>query len=214
MTFRQLAYLSWCVVISSCILSIWAGSHLSSGVTLPVQWGLNGLPLLLADKSTALMLPPGLLAANSLFFWLLPSIEPNRDALEQSRGLYTACWVGILLWHSTRAITTVATASGWTIASDRLNVASIGIALALVGDQLGNSRRMIVLGIVTPWTLASEEIWHRTHVLGGWLLVATGMLTYLGALVDLPPETLANLTALSILSLIVPTAYSFILSQR
>ncbi|HMC92889.1 MAG TPA: SdpI family protein, partial [Allosphingosinicella sp.] len=39
----------------------------------------------------------------------------------------------------------------------------IGAMFVLIGNQLGKSRSMYLVGIRTPWTLASEEVWIRTH---------------------------------------------------
>nr|WP_240432122.1 MULTISPECIES: SdpI family protein [Geobacillus thermoleovorans group] len=36
-------------------------------------------------------------------------------------------------------------------------------------------------GIRTPWTLASETVWHKTHRLGGKVFTAMGILSMLTA---------------------------------
>ena len=40
------------------------------------------------------------------------------------------------------------------------------------------------MGIRTPWTLLSEEVWDRTHELGSRLFIASGALAALGALAE------------------------------
>ena len=39
------------------------------------------------------------------------------------------------------------------------------------------------MGIRLPWTLASEEVWNRTHEYGGRVFMAAGVLVVLGSLV-------------------------------
>ena len=38
------------------------------------------------------------------------------------------------------------------------------------------------MGIRTPWTLSSEEVWERTHEAGGRLLKLCGVLAFAGLL--------------------------------
>lgn len=39
----------------------------------------------------------------------------------------------------------------------------------------------LFVGIRTPWTLASEEVWYRTHRLAGWLFVLAGVVILAGS---------------------------------
>jgi uncharacterized membrane protein len=48
--------------------------------------------------------------------------------------------------------------------------------MIVLGNFLGKIRRNFWLGIRTPWTLSSDIVWERTHRLGGWLFVASGLL--------------------------------------
>jgi len=40
------------------------------------------------------------------------------------------------------------------------------------------------MGIKTPWTLLSEEVWDRTHEVGSRLFMVSGALASLGALTE------------------------------
>jgi len=40
------------------------------------------------------------------------------------------------------------------------------------------------MGIRTPWTLLSEEVWDRTHEVGSRLFIVSGGLAALGALAE------------------------------
>ena len=39
-------------------------------------------------------------------------------------------------------------------------------------------------GIKTPWTLANEDVWRKTHKMGGILFCIMGILFVIGALID------------------------------
>ena len=53
-----------------------------------------------------------------------------------------------------------------------------------IGLLLRDARQNWFLGIRTPWTLSSEEIWDRTHAVGGKLFIVSGALASLGALTE------------------------------
>jgi immunity protein, SdpI family len=50
------------------------------------------------------------------------------------------------------------------------------LSIAIVGNWMGKIRRNNVIGIRTPWTLADDEVWERTHRLAGPIMVAIGLI--------------------------------------
>ena len=153
------------------------------------------------------MLPAGITAALSILFYFLPALEPRREGLERSQGLYLWGWVAILLIGAIIELAVVSAALGWPLETGRLIVAGSGAMLVLIGNQLGKSRSMYLIGMRTPWTLASEEVWIRTHRLAGKLMVAAGLVVAGVALIDLPPEwRMALLVAAIALSAGIPIA--------
>src|SRR5258708_28004997 len=53
---------------------------------------------------------------------------------------------------------------------------SDSVLFIFIGNYLGKLRRNFWAGIRTPWTLASDVVWERTHRFGGWLFVIGGLL--------------------------------------
>ena len=92
---------------------------------------------------------------------------------------------------------------------------SVGLMFVLIGNQLGKSRSMYLVGIRTPWTLASEEVWIKTHRLGGKLMVLGGLLLALFAFLPLPSGLFATLFGgIVAIVVIVPIVYSYLLWRR
>jgi uncharacterized membrane protein len=92
---------------------------------------------------------------------------------------------------------------------------AIGLVLVLIGNQLGKSRSMYMVGIRTPWTLASEDVWIQTHRLGGKLMVLGGLLIVAASFLPIPSGLLAGLFG-TLIALIagVPIVYSYLLWRR
>jgi len=215
MTRKIVAAASALVVATMLGTSLLVAASLPGDVQLPIHWGLNGEADGFAGKWTALLLPAAITAALSLIFYALPALEPRREGLERSQGLYLWGWVAILLMGGAIQLATVSLALGWPLDAGRMILAATGAMLVLIGNQLGKSRSMYLIGMRTPWTLASEDVWIRTHRLAGKLMVAGGLLILGAALLDLPP---AGLTAVFVtviaLSAGVPFVYSYLLWRR
>src|SRR3569623_156189 len=59
-------------------------------------------------------------------------------------------------------------------------VIASGAVLVLVGNYLPKDRYNLVIGIRTPWTLADERVWDRTHRVIGVGLLTAGIIAMLG----------------------------------
>src|SRR5262249_22094976 len=90
-------------------------------------------------------------------------------------------------------------------------VAGIFVFFALLGNVLGRVRRNFWMGIRTPWTLADENVWNKTHRLGGWLFVVYGIAGCLAIILGLP--LLWVLVSL-IIVVLVPVLYSLVIYKQ
>ncbi|MGF1549442.1 MAG: SdpI family protein [Sphingomonadaceae bacterium] len=191
------------------------GAALPEDAQLPVHWNLHGEADGFDDKWTALLAPAGLTALMGLLFYFLPALEPRRKGLERSQGLYLSGWAAVLLVCAVIEVAVVAAALGRQAPMDRLMIGALGLMFILIGNQLGKSRSMYMVGIRTPWTLASEEVWIKTHRLGGRLMVLAGFIYLAAALAALPSSWRAALLIAAIAAIVVvPVVYSFLLWKR
>lgn len=87
-----------------------------------------------------------------------------------------------------------------------------GMYLAL-GLVLPRVRRNGLVGVRTPWTLASDENWARTHRVAGWTMFASGLVAaFAGTLGGATGSALAISSLLA--GAIVPAVYSLVLARR
>jgi uncharacterized membrane protein len=88
---------------------------------------------------------------------------------------------------------------------------SVGVLLMVIGNYMGKLRKNFFIGIRTPWTLASDAVWERTHRFAGPLFVAAGAawigLSFVHAR---PGWMLVPVIAAAVL----PGIYSFVLYRR
>ena len=86
-----------------------------------------------------------------------------------------------------------------------------GILLIILGNYMGKLTRNFFIGIRTPWTLASAEVWGQTHRLAGRVFVLGGIALCVEAVVGMNQVVFLGILAVLI---IVPVAYSFFLYKR
>ena len=81
----------------------------------------------------------------------------------------------------------------------------------IFGNVLGKVTRNFFVGIRTPWTLANEEVWYRTHRLAGKLFVVAGLLVVTTSLAGLGTWTIFVSVGLATL---VPVVYSYVIYRK
>jgi len=62
----------------------------------------------------------------------------------------------------------------------QLLMPSFGVLFIFLGYLMQNTPRNYTIGIRTPWTLADDSVWQKTHERGGLLFKAAGLISFIG----------------------------------
>jgi len=173
-----------------------------------VHWGLSGEADGYGSRFEGLFLVPGVSLLFLALMVALPGLDPS-GGIERFRGGYDWFMFGFLAFMAYVQGLTVAWNLGWRFGFMRMLAPAVGLLFAGLGVVMGDVRLNWFMGIRTPWTLMSEEVWDRTHALGGRLFIACGALAALGALTD---GWLA--LALIVAPVMVSSVYLIYYSQR
>jgi uncharacterized membrane protein len=212
---KSLGLASALIVLTMLGSGLIVGNQIPAAVELPIHFGIDGEPDRMAGKWTALLTPAAVAGLVSLLFYAMPALEPKEQGLSRSQGLYLWGWAAVLMIFAVVQLAVVSEALGWGIPINHLVTAGMGAALIMIGNQLGKSRRMFLIGLRTPWTLASEEVWIKTHRLGGKLMVAGGAAMIAAALLPLPSGLLATVAmAVIVVAALIPAVYSYFLWRQ
>lgn len=86
----------------------------------------------------------------------------------------------------------------------------MGAMIAALGNYFQAVKPNYFIGIRTPWTLESEQVWRKTHRMGGILWIIGGLVMIILAL--LPTSGIHRLVfiAIVVIMVLVPVIYSFI----
>lgn len=150
---------------------------------MPVHWGMSGQPDRYGGRwEGALLLP-----IVALLVWAVmlvaPRLDPRRANYSAFQPTYLLFVNATVLVLAAVHLVTLAAGLGWPVDVARVVTAAVGALLVLLGNELGRVRPTFFVGIRTPWTLSDEEVWRRTHRVGGRMFVAAGVLMIVGALV-------------------------------
>ncbi|MGI6036603.1 MAG: SdpI family protein [Limnochordia bacterium] len=134
-------------------------------------WGAFGLPLLTLACYVGMA--------------LLPQIDPRRENYRRFAASYNLFRRGMVLFFSVMYGVTLLAAFDYDVNVSLIIQISVALLFIFIGNMMGRFKFNYFVGIRTPWTLADEEVWRRTHRVGGRLWVIAGFIGLIAAL--LPP---------------------------
>lgn len=165
------------IIVLMICLSAWAWVQLPADASLPVHWNAAGTADRYGGKSEALLLLPAVMVGILLLFSLIRFIDPLRANIARSGQAYRAVLLGILFFMAVLHTGAVLSALGYPINIGLLAAPAVGLMFVIMGNYMGKIRRNYMFGVRTPWTLASDLAWNKTHRITGKLFVLSGLLT-------------------------------------
>jgi len=202
-------YFGVCLLLVAAALAatLVAWDHLPARV--PLHWNAHGRVDGYGPRWMLLAAGPGAMLAELAIFAALPALSPKRFALESFTRTYLRIMLAavalagyitaVLLWA---ALTGDADVTGALLAG-------VSVLIVVLGNVMGKVRRNFFIGIRTPWTLASERVWHATHRLAAKSMVAAGILGIGAALLGGIAGIVAWI-AIVLAGVMVPVVYSFV----
>ncbi len=139
----------------------------------------------------------------------LPSIDPRREAYARHRDSYGIMALVIVLMLIAFTWISVLATQNESIDVGTVVRLIVGLALVGLGNYTGRLKRNYFVGIKTPWALADDEVWRRTHRRGAWVFVLMGLALLVSLFFSQNPRMLAVLVAVPILGIIYIYVYSW-----
>jgi uncharacterized membrane protein len=136
---------------------------------LPKFWGVFLMPLITL----------GMFA----LFLVLPGIDPLKANIAQFRETFNVFIVVIVAFMLYVHGLTLA----WSLGHQNFKMSAamlpfMGVLFIAVGFMLRKAKRNFFIGIRTPWTLSSDNVWDKTHQLGAALFMVSGACAIIGGI--------------------------------
>ncbi len=180
---------------------------------IPTHFDFDGRPDGYSVKLLAILLTPGLLVLTGVVLGVLPRIAPKGYRLEPFRRVYLIFGIALLALEFSDGVLELRSALGYHLDNNRAVIFGTGFLLVVLGNFLGKVTRNFFVGIRTPWTLASPEVWRRTHRLGGVLFVVGGLGILAAGLFGTARARVVILPVVMAIALVL-TIYSYVIYRR
>ena len=178
-TVRRAYAAAFAIVLVSCAVSIYAYPRVPDRVAS--HWNARGEVDGYLPKAVGLFLIPSILFLLVLFLALIPMIDPLKANIEKFRSYYDGFIVLFCLFILTVHLQVVLWNLGVQLDPGMTLPIGIGALFYYTGILLEKAKRNWFIGIRTPWTLSSEEVWNKTHQVGSRMFKAAGAIAVLGA---------------------------------
>ena len=204
--------LAWGISLASLLVALYFLPSLPAQV--PLHWNLAGQIDGYGPPLSILQMPLIALGLN-LMLSFLPLIDPKRQNYQKFAGVYHmlrlilslffAGLTGILLYSATHPGALQVTS---------LVLAGIGLMLSFIGNYLPKIKPNYFVGVRTPWALASETVWRKTHRLSGFLWFAGGLVLAVMGFVLHDGTLFVACAGLFAILLGVPMVFSFLAFRK
>lgn len=140
------------------------------------HWNFQGVADGWSSKNFHAIFFPCLILFMYLLFYFLPTIDPKRERYQEFEKVYyifESMMIGVLF-----IVFLVATLFnlGYDIPIGNVISLVIGIMMIVIGNYMGKIKNNWFVGIKTPWTLSSENVWNKTHRFGGRAFIVFGLI--------------------------------------
>ncbi len=202
------------IIVGQIVTTIYFGISLPANVKIPFHFNIRGEIDQYVSKSNGIIL----FAAINIFILLLMMIFPYyspryKKKPERFNKIMPQLTSTLIFFFFIIQITLLSYAKWKFIDPKIISFSTMGLLFIMIGNLFPKIPSNFFVGIRTPWTLSSENVWRKTHrigaltfVIGGIILIANGFIK----------SSLLNLIfggGSILLVVIIPIIYSFRLYQ-
>lgn len=180
---------------------------------IPTHWGVDGQ---IDDYSGKWAVFLGPMIGTAMYFLMiaLPKIDPRKKNYDLFSGAYWMIRIALILLMAIIGMVTDLVSLGYKLDVGMIVQLSVLGLFLLMGNQMGRIRPNYFVGIRTAWTLDNEEVWTKTHRLGGRIWVGTSLALIICVFI-IPMKIFAILFFVAILLMaIIPIVYSYVIHKK
>ena len=164
-------------LVGAVLFSIWVYPRLPAEVV--THWGADGQPNGWSSPLVACLVVPCIGLVLAVLFAVIPGIDPRKESWAQHGATYHVIANLVLAFLAGMQVLLLGQALGWGVPIPRVIMAAVGGLFMVLGLLMPSMRPNWFMGIRTPWTLSSDVVWRKTHLLGRTCFVLAGLLLVL-----------------------------------
>ena len=204
------------VIVLHVAAVLWFATQLPADAKVPIHWNVQNQIDGWTSRGIGLYWGIGLNVAMFLLLYLLHWYSPwYKKYAERFEKILPPLTTTLLACFSTLSLYSLYVAKWGEVPGVKLILVLIGLLFVFLGNLLPKVPKNMFIGIRTPWTIANDTVWEKTHRLGGWLFVLSGFIMICKGFL-LPDSALFQnvTTGLALGCLLYPALHSFILYKK
>ena len=199
------------IITGMCLFALWAFPHIQTPV--PLHSNERAAVDLWASPFEAILLPP---MFTLILYLIMFANRPGQYLTAHEQYINRMAWLVLNMVVGMLCVMYIALLGrslGWVTEVRRAVVLAFGLGMVFLSYYLPRAKTYEWTGIRTPWTLASQVIWQKTHQLGQWTFLLGGVLICIAAW--LPKPLRRDLSMIGFMfAVVVPIIYSYIIWRR
>ena len=147
-----------------------------------IHWNMYGEADGYSSKFFGALIIPSVSVLILLLLVAIPRIDPSGNIggfWDQYRGLVNVIQLYFLYFNSIY----LALNLGYQFSIMAALAPALAVMFYYIGTIMEKAKQNWFVGVRTPWTLSSEEVWVKTHLMAGKVFKVSGLFTFLGLLV-------------------------------
>ena len=179
---------------------------------MPMHWNYLGQIDSYMPKHIALWYMPTLTLVMALSFMILPFFDPKKEKYQLFAHEWGIMQMGIIGFMAYVHGMIIYLTLNPSVQMMPLMFIGLGALFILMGNYMSKIRQNYFIGVKTPWTLASEDNWNKTHRYASWSFVLAGIV----CLAESYFIWYAHIIILGsiLLAAFLPIMYSFLLYKK
>jgi uncharacterized membrane protein len=145
-----------------------------------IHFDASGTPNDDASQAVAAAFVPALMLCLLALFEGLVRVDPLRENLRASEGVYDGVVIVTLAFLAFVHGLLLAYNVGYAVPIGDATYFAVGLLYVALGVAMRYVERNWIVGFRTPWTLSDDAVWERTHDVGSVALVLAGVVTMVG----------------------------------
>ena len=178
----------------------------------PTHWNYAGQIDGYSPKTFGVFMAPVLTLMLIFLLPLFRFIDPRRERFKQFEKPWEVIQLILVIFFAYIFGVTIYMVYNPMASMNTFMMMGMGILFVLLGNYLGKIRQNYTVGIRVPWTIDNEEVWNKTHRLGGWCFVIAGLIFMINAYFNFMSWLIFILAI--ILAAGVPIIYSYIIFRQ
>ncbi|MFH1240479.1 MAG: SdpI family protein [Candidatus Diapherotrites archaeon] len=175
---------------------------------VPIHWNIKGEANGYGDPLVGAFMFPLIGIFMILLFWFIPKIAVFKENLKKFENEYYLFELFMILFFIVMFKLTLLPNFGFEFNMSWAIMPLIAILFIFIGIIMPKFKRNFFMGIRTPWTIANDVVWEKTHKLGGKLFIALGVISLIGLI--LPDLFLYIFVAPVLLVVAILFVYSYL----